>query len=470
MKKESVIMRTNQKIRKTCTRLFSIMLMMVLAFTAAPFINGTFTGSTSAAFAESEAPDMTATGTINTDGVALRQSASASSALLKGLNSGTKVRIHCIVFTSKTSTKKKTRWYKVTAGATQGYVNASYVSSIKYSKADAATTDELNYRKGPGTSYKVYSSVSYGTDVKLLLKAYGPGDDTLWYKAKVAGKVAYLCADYVNITIPLRKPTADQLAGMSDLAASLLKNPTRGGKARYVYTFDTSNCKPQFSVTGYLGITTPQGVAYTGKKYYVLFGNEFGQRIVTYSAKGKRLKATKFKFAIGHPNGITWDPKTKRCYIFKGHQKRIYTWNPKTNKFGKSKTPYNSSGGSYDSSTKQIYASSKPQMYVFSGDGKFKTISIFGRCNHGISHSAQDCGAGGGLMFHGVSGSNYRVTNFLDVYRAEDGAYLGSIKVKLGETESAVVGKDGYVRLLINVSGNTDYIYKTPLNVNDLQF
>jgi len=73
-------------------------------------------------------------------------------------------------------------------------------------------------------------------------------------------------------------------------------------------------------------------------------------------------------------------------------------------------------------------------------------------------------------MFHGVSGSNYRVTNFLDVYRPEDGAYLGSIKVALGEVESAVVGNDGYVRLLINHSGKTDAVWQTPLNVNDLQF
>lgn len=463
-------MKARQFKRSAATRIVTVLLMMVMAVTAIPAVSGTFTGNSSNTFAASSDDKPYATGIINADGVILRQSASASSAILASLSYNTSINIHSVVFTKKKSTAKKNRWYYVTAGGRTGYVNVAHVSSIKYKKANAACTDELNYRSGPGTDYKVYSSVSPGTEMKLLLKAYGPDDNTLWYKAKVNGKTAYVCGDYVKKVTPLRKPTKAQLSGKSSLAVSLLSNPTRGGSARYVYTFDSGNCKEIFSINGYMGISTPQGIAYTGKKYYVLYGNYAGQRIVTYSASGKRLGATKFSFAIGHPNGITWDPKTGLCYIFKGHQKRIYTWDPKTNKFGKSSTPYNSSGGSYDKSTGLIYASSKPGMFIFSGDGSFSMKGSFGRCNHGISHSAQDCGAGGGLMFHGVSGSNYRVTNFLDVYRPDDGAYLGSIKVSLGEVESAVVGKDGYVYLLINHSGTTDAVWKTPLNVNSLQF
>ena len=463
-------MKTNTIKRRLASRIAAVFLIMVMAVAAIPAVSSTFTGNSGDAYAASSDDKPYATGIINANGVILRKSASASSTILGSLSYNTSLKIHSVVFTKKKSTAKKNRWYYVTAGIRTGYVNAAHVSSIKYKKANATSTDELNYRKGPGTDYKVYSSVSPGTDMKLLLKAYGPEDNTLWYKAKVGGKIAYVCGDYVRKTIPLRKPTRAQLSGKSDLAVSLLTNPTRGGSARYVYTFDSENCTQLFSITGYMGISTPQGIAYTGKKYYVLYGNYVGQRIVTYSANGKRLDATKFSFAIGHPNGITWDPKTGLCYIFKGHQKRIYTWNPKTNKFGKSATPYNSSGGSYDRSTGLIYASSKPGMFIFSSDGEFDMKGSFGRCNHGISHSAQDCGAGGGLMFHGVSGSNYRVTNFLDVYRPDDGAYLGSIKVSLGETESAIVDKNGYVCLLINHSGTTDAIWKTPLNVKDLQF
>ena len=195
-----------------------------------------------------------------------------------------------------------------------------------------------------------------------------------------------------------------------------------------------------------------------------------GQSIVTYSDKGKRLDASKFSFCIGHPNGITWDPVTKRCYIFKGYTTRIYTWNPASKKFGKSSTPYSSSGVGYDKTTGRIYASSRTGIRAYSADGSFTHKKLFSRCDHGIFHYTQDCGAGGGFIFHGISGANKRTTNYLDVYRAADNAYLGSIRVKLGEIESAVVGNDGYVRLLINTMGDdTDYIWKTPLNVNELK-
>jgi hypothetical protein len=97
-------------------------------------------------------------------------------------------------------------------------------------------------------------------------------------------------------------------------------------------------------------------------------------------------------------------------------------------------------------------------------------MKLFSRCSHGFFHYIQDCGAGGGFIFHGISGANKRSTNYLDVYRAKDNAYLGSIKITFGEIESAVVGNDGYVRLLINELGDdTDYIWKTPLNVNELK-
>ena len=225
-----------------------------------------------------------------------------------------------------------------------------------------------------------------------------------------------------------------------------------------------------FSIKGYKNAKVPQGLAFTGSKYYILYGMAAGQAIVTYSANGERLSASKFSFSIGHPNGITWDPVTKMCYIFKGYTKRIYTWNPETKKFGKAKTPFVSSGVGYDKTTKRLYASSRTGIRAYSSDGSFTHRKLITRCSHSIFHYNQDCGAGGGFIFHGISGANKKTTNYLDVYRATDNAYLGTIKITLGEVESAVVGNDGYLRLLINTMGNdTDYIWKTPLNVNELK-
>lgn len=417
-----------------------------------------------------DAASITAKGKISEGGVNLRKGASTSSKSLKTLKKNTKLTIQCEVFTTGKSTELKDRWYYVTAGKKTGYVRADFVKDIKYSNVVAACTDDLNYRKGPATSFKKLGTLKLGTTISLQVPAKRSGSDLNWFRASIDGKIAYLSADYIRLgTTPFIMKTEKELKGKSDLAKALLTKPSRGGKARVVYTFNTNNCKALFPIKGYKNAKVPQGFTFTGNKYYILYGMAAGQSIVTYSADGKRLDASKFSFCIGHPNGITYDPVTKMCYIFKGNQKRIYTWNPATGKYGKAKTPYSSSGVGYDNASKLLYATSHTGIRVYTADGKFTHQRLFPRCKHGIFHYIQDCGAGSGFIFHGISGANKKKTNYLDVYRAEDNAYLGSIKVTIGEIESIVVGNDGYVQLLINTNGETDYIWKTPLNVNELK-
>ena len=293
-------------------------------------------------------------------------------------------------------------------------------------------------------------------------------DEYLPFGSLGSGKYKY------RVDVTIGSQTATKLlvpfeVSSDKLVAGLLSNPTDGGKARYVYTFDTNNCRKLFEITGFSNALVPQGMTFTGSQYYIVYGMNPMQAIVTYSAAGKKVKAGGFAFNIGHPNGITWDPQTGLCYIFKGCQKTIYTWNPKTNKYGKATTPYSSSGVAYDKVTKMIYASSETGIRIYSADGKFKHHKLFKRCSHGIKHHVQDCGAQGGFIFHGISGSNKHKTNFLDIYRASDYKYLGSIRITLGEIESAVVGNDGYLQLLINTPNRTDYVWKTPLNINELK-
>lgn len=254
----------------------------------------------------------------------------------------------------------------------------------------------------------------------------------------------------------------------SEVAAKLLANPTNGGVARNVYTFNTSNCTKLFSVQGYGDAVVPQGMSFSGDTYHFVFGMSNAQSIVSYSASGKRLGAYKFPYNVSHPNGITWDPDTGLCYIFIGNQQLIHTWNPATGKFGKATTPYSSSGIGYDSSRDLLYSSSKSLIRVYSADGKFTHLRKFNRCSRGGTTYVQDCGSSNGFVFHGVSGANKHGTNYLDVYRVDDGKYLGSIIVNLDEIESVIVDNDGFVQLLINNKTRTDWVYKTPLNVNDL--
>lgn len=89
------------------------------------------------------------------------------------------------------------------------------------------------------------------------------------------------------------------------LVAGLKGNATNGGKARYVYTFDTTNCTKMFAITGFSKAVVPQGMTFTGSEYHIVYGMSAMQAIVTYSADGEKLKSGGFAFRIGHPNGIT---------------------------------------------------------------------------------------------------------------------------------------------------------------------
>ena len=437
-------------------------LAAAMIFTVLPVLNvPAFTSSAAA---------ITASGTVSDDGVNLINSVSTSASSVAVLKKGAKLTIYKEIFTEK-SLAATARWYYVTSGKVSGYIRSDFVNSVTFSSTAAVATDALNYRSGPATNFKKIGTMAMGTLMYLQLPASFAGKNENWYRTLIGGRIVYVCGDYIKLGDSLFiKKTPKELEGKSDLAKALLTNPTGGGKARVVCTFNSSNCSRIFSIKGTKKAKVPQGMAFTGSEYYILYGMAAGQSIVTYSSSGKRLRASKFSFRIGHPNGIAWDPVTKLCYIFKGNTRRIYTWNPATRKYGKAKTPYSSSGAGYDNSTNSIYASSRSGIRAYSADGAFSHRRLFPRCSHGIFHYTQDCGAGGGFIFHCISGANKKKTNFIDIYRAEDFAYLGSVKVTLGEIESACVGNDGYLRILINTMGsNTDYVWKTPLNVNELK-
>lgn len=442
-------------------RFLAVVLMAMMVVALMPAAGG-------ASF-NASADSITASGKISESEVNLRSAPNTSSSIVTTLNKDAAVTIQKEIFTSGSNTSATKRWYYVTAGNKTGYVRSDLVGSLSFGNLGAVTTDDLNYRTGPATTFGKLGTAGTGTAMAVLLPASRDGSGETWYRVTIYGITAYVSGDFIKIGGEAPKAPVVNLAGKSDLAVALLTNPTNGGPERVVYTFNTSNCKKLFSIKGYKNAKVPQGMTFTGSEYYILYGMAAGQSIVTYSAGGKRLRASKFSFSIGHPNGITWDPVTRMCYIFKGNTKKFFTWNPATSRFGKSKVPYSSSGIAYDNATNMLYATSRTGIRAYSADGGFTHQRLFSRCSHGFYHYPQDCGAAEGFIFHGISGSNKKNTNYLDIYRAADSAYLGSIKITIGEVESAVVGNDGFLQLLINTSGTTDYVWKTPLNVNELK-
>lgn len=459
-------MRSNRlnKCERLCIRVFAALLMIMLCASAVPLIGGSSTVS---------AATVTALGKVNTDKANLRESPTTKSQSLAELAVNTEVTVNCEVYTGNLITTDKNVWYQVSVGGQSGYIRSDLVTVTGYSNISGALKAEFEYRKGPGDGYKSLGTAMAGSAVTIFVTAIKEGSNEVWYHAAVNGVAAYVNAAQVEIGAASPAETAPKedpaLEGKSPLARALLTNPTDGGSARIVYTFNSSNCKKKFRVKGYKNNHVPQGMTYNGGQYYILFGMYDRQGIVTYSSMGFKLKTSKFPYNMGHPNGITWDPITGLCYIFKGNQKRIYTWNPATNQFGKAATPFSSSGVAYDPTSNVLYATSQSGIRLYSAEGAFQHQRLFARCTHPGKTYIQDCGAGAGFIFHGVSGSNKHTINYLDVYRVADSKYLGTIKVTLGELESAVVAEDGTVELLINHAGTYDeYIWRTPLNVNEL--
>lgn len=453
-------LRKERIVRSYCSRrIAAVLLMTVIALASLPFAGAGigmeeyFTASAAARVSKG----------ATTDTVNVRKSATTSSKSLGMLKKGTKVTISNEVFTSKTSSSASSRWYKISGGGKSGYIRADFIKITANGNYKAFTTDDLNYRVGAGTSMNRKGCLSAGTNIRVCHAAKAAGSSTTWYKVIVNKKGYYVCGDYIAFG-------GSNVSGSKGIAAKLQAKATYGGSARYVGTLNSKNCTRVMSVKGDNGAYVPQGMAYTGSKYYIVFGMSDRQRIVTYSAKGKKLSSSGFTFNMGKPNGITYNPQTKLCYIFKGSQYTIYTWNPATKKFGKTSTPYSSSGVAYDTTTKKIYASSLTGIRVYSADGKFRHEKYFSKCSHSGKTYVQDCGAGRGYVFHAQSGSWKFGTNYLDVYRAKDGKYLGSFKVDLGELEGVIVDSKGYVQLLVNCGGTyTEWIWKTPINVKNLK-
>lgn len=248
----------------------------------------------------------------------------------------------------------------------------------------------------------------------------------------------------------------------------VLDTKTSNSCAHIAYTLTTENCKIVKKVKGDGGIHVPQGLAYTGDRYIIAYGMSSAQRIISFDVKGKKKSISVPKISLGHPNGFTYSEKTGLCYSVKGWSTGAVTYNPKTGEYGRTSLSYGCSGIAYDRKDKCFYTSSRTGMRKYSGDGNFTHKSYVGRMSHSGAVYTQDCGGHAGIMFHCMSGSSKHGTNYIDLYDMRNSKYIGTLKCQLSEVESAVVDEDGYLEVLSNVSSKTDYIYKTPINIEDI--
>lgn len=81
---------------------------------------------------------------------------------------------------------QKGNWINVKYGNDTGYVYKDYVTSLK------TVTANVNFRKGPSTSYSRITTISKGSYVEVL------GTSGSWVKAKYSGDTGYIYKDYVS--------------------------------------------------------------------------------------------------------------------------------------------------------------------------------------------------------------------------------------------------------------------------------
>lgn len=247
----------------------------------------------------------------------------------------------------------------------------------------------------------------------------------------------------------------------------LLLDTSSSSSIKTIYTLDESNCTKLMSVTGVSGVATiPQSLAYTGDKFIIAYGMHGAQRIVSYDINSGEKSVSVPKVALGHPNGFTYSPDTKLCYCVKGWSGRAVTYSPDTGQYDVMNFRNGLSGIAYDRMNKKFYGSSRTGTSVYDKD--YNLEKVFPNVNHSGSVQTQDCGGHGGIFIRCLSGANTHGLNYVDLYDVDSGNYIGTLNCYLSEVESAVVDDDGMLLLLANNTSNTDYIWKTPINIETL--
>ena len=140
-----------------------------------------------------------ATAQVKGSSINLRKSASTSSKSVAKLKDNTKLTVKKVIFTSKSSTAKKNKWFYVTTGSKTGYIRSDYVDTLQYKTIDGKTTTELRYRKGAGTSMKIVGAYDKGESIDVVLKAKAKTDNVVWYQVKEGSNYYFVSGDYVTL-------------------------------------------------------------------------------------------------------------------------------------------------------------------------------------------------------------------------------------------------------------------------------
>ena len=299
---------------------------------------------------------------------------------------------------------------------------------------------------------------------------YAVSDESVATVDESSGKVSIQGAGTATITVKAVE-TDDYAGAEKEIELTVYDSEpvnASGASARAIAYLGADDCEEIKSIIGEGSIHCPQGLAYTGDKYVITYGDSSAQRIVSYDAEGDGRSVSVPAIGLGHPNGFTYCGETGLCYSVRGWSSKSVTYSPETGEYGTANLSYGCSGIAYDRIDKVFYTSSRTAMRVYSGDGNFSHQKAVRVVKHSGYVNTQDCGGHAGILFCCFSGSSKHGTNYIDLYNMRNGTYLGSVQCELSEVESAVADDDGYLVIMSNYSSSTDYIWRTKINIEDL--
>lgn len=323
-----------------------------------------------------------------------------------------------------------------------------------------------------------YTKLTCSKDFKLGLTAetdltYISDDESVIKVGKTSGKVTVKGSGTAKITVTARE-TKKYIGDTVEAEIEVIDTEpvgANGASAHVIYSVSPENCEAVKAISGEGNADIPQAFGYTGEKYIVAYGmySTSSQRIFTFDKDGDGKSSSVPQIAIGHPNGFCYVNTTGKCYCVKGGSGRAVTYDPETGEYGTANFPSGAHALGYDRIEDKVYAASGGIVisYGITDDG-FVTEHRYGTARHSQFLHGQDCGGHAGVMMRCLSPSNTHGTNYVDLYDMKNGNYLGSVLCELSEVESATVDDDGYMLLLGNTTDTTDYIWKTPINIEDI--
>ena len=241
-----------------------------------------------------------------------------------------------------------------------------------------------------------------------------------------------------------------------------------GAAANYIYHLDSDNCEVVKQVTGADGASVPQGLAYTGDKYIIMYGMGSPNRVISFDVEGDGKEVSYPTISMGHPNGFAYANENGLCYCAKGWTSKVFTYEATSDTYGTTGLSYGCSGIGYDRKEKLLYTCSRTVMAAYDISDGYSVKYTTGVVRHSGTIYTQDCGGHAGIMLRCLSGGDKHGINYIDLYHMKTGRYLGTITCDLSEVESCIVDDEGFLEILANNTSDTDYIWKTDLNIETL--